>query len=309
MVHVRTWSVLCLLLCACAVPMAQTSVPPASPAADLWPRDRFPDGAPLALGNGPEDRPAITPYLASGTDLHPAILVCPGGGYGFLANDHEGRAIGVWCQQHNISAFVLSYRIAPKYHHPCPMLDVQRALRTVRGRAMEWHVDAARIGVMGFSAGGHLASTAATLFDAGNVDAVDPIDRQSCRPDFAVLVYPVITFDKPWAHQGSKHNLLGDQSDDAALVARMSTANSVTKLTPPAFLLHTTLDQVVAAENSIDFYLALRRVSVPAELHIFERGEHGFGLGGNDPVLSGWPDLLLDWLRVRGVMRKPVVAL
>lgn len=254
----------------------------------------------MSQGTAPEDQPNLMVYLAPGPGPHPAILVCPGGGYGMLAMGHEGHAVGLFCQQHGISAFVLSYRHAPKYHHPCPLNDAQRGLRTVRARAAEWHVDSAHIGVLGFSAGGHLASTLATCDHAGDPKAADPIERQSCRPDFAVLVYPVIAFDKPWTHQGSKHNLLGPRALDAALVAQLSTANAVTPETPPCFLLHTTGDTVVPVENSIDFYLALRRAKVPAELHVYERGEHGCGLGGDDPVLSGWPRQLVAWLRGLG---------
>lgn len=284
-----------------AAPKPPTS-PLVGPVEYLWPVDRYPGGAPLALGTEPEDRPNLSLYLAPGDGPHAAILVCPGGGYGHLATGHEGHAIGKFCQQHGISAFVLTYRIAPKYHHPAPLLDAQRGLRTVRARAREWHVDPARIGVIGFSAGGHLASTLATWFDAGKADAEDPIERASCRPDFTVLVYPVIAFDQPWTHQGSKRNLLGEQAEDTALVRRLSTANSVTAETPPCFLVHTSGDTVVPAENSIDFYLALRRAKVPAELHVFEKGQHGFGLGGGDAVLATWPDLLLAWLRGRGVL-------
>ncbi|MCA8964097.1 MAG: alpha/beta hydrolase [Planctomycetes bacterium] len=268
----------------------------------LWPPSRYPNGAPLAIGAEPEDRPNLSLYLAPGDGPHPAILVCPGGGYGALARGHEGHAIGEFCQRHGISAFVLTYRIAPRYRHPAPLLDAQRAMRTIRARAAEWQVDPARIGVLGFSAGGHLASTLATWFDAGSTDAEDPIERVGCRPDFAVLVYPVIAFDQPWTHQGSKRNLLGDRVGDAALVAKLSTASAVTAQTPPCFLLHTGGDTVVPAENSIDFYLALRRVKVPAEMHVFEKGQHGFGLGGKDPALSAWPELLLTWLRGRGVL-------
>jgi acetyl esterase/lipase len=262
----------------------------------------WPDGAPLAQGTAAGDRPNLSLYLAPGDGAHAAIVVCPGGGYSGLALGHEGHDVGVFCQQHGISAFVLTYRIAPKYHHPCPMLDVQRALRTVRARAAEWHVDPVRIGVMGFSAGGHLASTAATHFDAGKANDADAIERSSCRPDFAVLVYPVIALDKPHTHQGSKRNLLGPKIDDQALVADLSNDQRVTKATPPCFLVHTTADTVVPPENSIDFYLALRRAGVPAELHVYEPGQHGFGLAPKDPVLSNWPDLLVAWLRVRGVL-------
>lgn len=292
----RCWIAAVVVATAAAQQPAKAS-PLQGPIEYLWPGP-----APLAVGSEPRDRPNLSLYLAPGDGPHPAILVCPGGGYGGLATAHEGHAVGVFCQRHGISAFVLSYRTAERYHHPAPLLDAQRGLRTVRARAAEWHVDPARIGVLGFSAGGHLASTLATWFDDGEREASDPIERVSCRPDFAVLVYPVIAFDQPWTHQGSKRNLLGEQIGDAALVRRLSTANAVTASTPPCFLVHTGGDTVVPAENSVDFYLALRRAKVPAELHVFERGRHGFGLGGNDPVLSTWPGLLLAWLRGRGVL-------
>lgn len=281
------------------------SAAPESPLAGMveyiWPADQHPAGAPLGEGTAVDDRPSLTLYPAPGDQPHPAILVCPGGGYGTLAMGHEGHDIGVFCQKHGISAFVLTYRHAPKYHHPVPQMDGQRALRTIRARASEWHVDPDQIGVMGFSAGGHLASTLATWFDNGKPEDADPIERASCRPDFAVLVYPVISLDKPWTHEGSKRNLLGDQLADVLLVGRLSTANAVTPNTPPTFLVHSTTDVVVPVENSIDFYLALHRNQVPAELHVYERGNHGFGLGGKDPVLSTWPDRLLTWLRHRGI--------
>jgi acetyl esterase/lipase len=184
------------------------------------------------------------------------------------------------------------------------MLDVQRAIRTVRSRAAEWKIDPARIGVMGFSAGGHLASTAVTHFDDGKADAEDPIDKAGCRPDFGILVYPVIVLDKPYTHQGSKKNLLGDKMNDADLVEDLSTEKRVTAKTPPCFLMHTSGDTGVPPENSIDFYLALRKAKVPAELHIYEKGQHGFGLAPKDPVLSTWPDRLAAWLGVRGFLKK-----
>ncbi|HEX5053360.1 MAG TPA: alpha/beta hydrolase [Planctomycetota bacterium] len=260
----------------------------------------WPGGAPLAHGDQARDRPNLSVYEApadGATGM--AVVVCPGGGYGALATGHEGHDVGVFFNQHGISAFILTYRIAPEYHHPCPLLDVQRAVRTVRARAAQWHVDPAHIGVLGFSAGGHLASTVLTHFDAGDPDARDPIDRVSCRPDFGVLVYPVIALDRPYTHQGSKRNLLGDQADDLTLVKDLSTALRVGAQTPPCFLVHTSADTVVPAENSIDFYLALRRAKVPAELHVYEKGQHGFGLAPDDPVLSTWPDHLLTWLRAR----------
>jgi len=301
-----------LILCratllATVLAVALTGQQPKNPASPLIGpiENLWPEGAPLAHGEDAIDQPNLSLYLAAAEHATgAAIVVCPGGGYGGLATTHEGHDVGVFFNQHGISAFILTYRFAPQYHHPCPLLDVQRALRMVRARAQQWQIDPARIGVMGFSAGGHLASTALTHFDAGRKDADDPIERVSCRPDFGILVYPVIALDQPYTHQGSKHNLLGERVNDAALVAELSTAQQVTAQTPPCFLVHTSGDTVVPPENSIDFYLALQRAKVPAELHVYERGQHGFGLAPKDPVLATWPEHLLAWLRVRGLLQK-----
>jgi acetyl esterase/lipase len=265
----------------------------------LWPK-----GAPGAVGDGPADRPLLKVYLppadkSTGT----AVVVCPGGGYGHLALGHEGKEPADWLNLHGVAAFVVSYRLAPRYHHPAPMQDVQRAIRLVRSRASEWGIEPKRIGVWGFSAGGHLASTAATHFDDGKPDAGDNIERVSCRPDFAILCYPVITLEPPFAHMGSCENLLG-KSPDAALVASLCNDRQVTAKTPPTFLFHTNADGPVPAENSVLFYLALRKAGVPAELHIYEKGPHGVGLAGKDPVLSTWSDRLADWMRGRGLLRE-----
>lgn len=274
--------------------------PLVGPIVYLWP-----DGAPGAVGKEESDRPSISVYHAPADKANgAAVVVCPGGGYGFLAVDHEGHQVAQWLNRLGLSAFVLQYRIAPRYHHPAPLQDVQRALRTVRSRAAEWKVDPARIGVWGFSAGGHLASTALTLFDEGRADAADPVERVNCRPDFGVLVYPVICFGKPYTHQGSMKNLLAERLDDSRLRDDLSTEKRVTAKTPPCFLMHTAGDTNVPPENSIDFYLALRKAGVPAELHVYERGDHGFGLGADDPVLSTWPDRLAAWMKIRGLLAK-----
>ncbi len=258
----------------------------------------WPGAAPGAIGNEPEDVPTITPYLpprerATGA----AVVVCPGGGYQMLA-DHEGRPVAEWLNSIGVAAFVLKYRIAPRYHHPAPMLDAARALRTVRARAAEWGIDPRRIGILGFSAGGHLASTAATHFDAGRADSADAIERVSSRPDLVILIYPVITM-REQTHGGSKRNLIGEHPDPR-LVALMSNDEQVTKETPPAFLIHTVNDDAVPVENSLLFAAALRRAGVPYEMHLYERGPHGFGLAPNDPVLSSWPERCADWLRLHG---------
>ncbi|HXX92426.1 MAG TPA: alpha/beta hydrolase [Planctomycetota bacterium] len=267
----------------------------------LWPK-----GAPLATGDAEKDKPNLSLYLAPAEKANgSAVVVCPGGGYGGLAKGHEGHDIATWLNARGVSAFVLTYRVSP-YRHPCPMLDVQRAVRTVRARATEWKVDPKKIGVWGFSAGGHLVSTAVTHFDDGKADAEDPIDRASSRPDFGILCYPVIALDKPYTHQGSKKNLLGDKVNDPELVEDLSCEKRVTEKTPPCFLVHTTNDTGVPPENSIDFYLALRKAKVPCELHIYERGPHGLGLGNDKiPEFKTWPDRLADWLGVHGFLPKP----
>jgi acetyl esterase/lipase len=274
---------------------------------DPQPMRLWPGEAPASVGDSGANRPTLTAYLPpSDKAVGTAVVVCPGGGYGALAVDHEGKQVADWLNERGIAAFVLRYRIAvrdkrPAPLHPAPMLDVQRAVRTVRAKAKEYGVRPDRVGVWGFSAGGHLASTAATHFDAGNPDSVDPIERVSCRPDFAILAYPVITLDVGTTHAGSRRNLLGP-NPDAKLIDQMSNDKQVTKETPPTFLFHTDEDKAVPVMNSVLFYAALKKNGVPAELHIYERGRHGVGLGTDDPVLSTWPGRLEDWLKGRGLL-------
>jgi acetyl esterase/lipase len=230
------------------------------------------------------------------------VIVCPGGGYGALAMNHEGRQVANFLNSIGITAFVLKYRLGPKYHHPVEIGDAQRAVRLVRSRAVEFHVDVDKVGVMGFSAGGHLASSVGTHFDAGKADAADPIDKMGSRPDFLVLGYPVISFTTPYTHKGSLKNLLGD-SPDPELVKSLSSELQVTAQTPPTFLFTTSGDTAVPAENSVMFYLALHKAGVPAELHVFEKGPHGVGLGGMDAALQEWPRLLVIWFRTRGLLK------
>jgi acetyl esterase/lipase len=259
--------------------------------------------APGALGAEESDIPALTVFLprtmAAAT---PAMVVCPGGSYVRLAANHEGRQVASFLNSLGIAAFVLRYRLGPRYHHPIELGDAQRAIRLLRARAAEWQLDAARVGIMGFSAGGHLAMSASTLFDAGNPRAADVVDRAGSRPDFAVLGYPVITLTASWTHQGSKRNLLGDEPD-AGLATRLSGEHAVTKGTPPTFIFHTNEDRTVPAENSLHYVLALRQAGVPAEMHLFEKGGHGVGLANDAPSLSPWSTLLANWLRGRGVVK------
>jgi len=201
-----------------------------------------------------------------------------------------------------ITAFVLKYRLGPRNHHPAPLQDAARAIRTVRARATEWNIDPKRIGILGFSAGGHVASTIGTHFDSGKPDASDPIERVSSRPDLMILIYPVITM-REFTHAGSRRMLLGD-NPSSDLVALLSNEEQVTKETPPAFLVHTANDPAVPVENSLRFAEAMTKAGVPFELNIYERGPHGFGLGGKDPMLSTWPQRCADWLRAHGFISR-----
>jgi acetyl esterase/lipase len=263
--------------------------------------------APGALGSEDADKPTITAYRAdprraSGT----AVIVAPGGSYRALSMDNEGRQEAYWFNAMGVTAFVLKYRLGPRYHHPVELGDAQRAIRMVRARAPEFGVAPDRIGMMGFSAGGHLAATAGTHFDGGKPGAADPIDRASSRPDFLILCYAVISFQPAIRHAGSLASLLGD-SPDPALIEELSNELHVTPQTPPTFLFHTTADTAVPAENSVRFYLALRQAKIPAEMHVFENGPHGVGMALGDPALSAWPTLLANWLRGRGLLAKPAV--
>jgi len=282
--------ILFLLAATAALAQEPTPVP-------LWP-----NGAPGALGDEDRDKPTLTIFLplksqATGVGL----VLCPGGSYVALAANHEGRQVANWLNSLGIAAFVLKYRLGPRYHHPVELGDAQRAIRMVRAHAVEYGVTADHVGIMGFSAGGHLASTAGTHFDSGDPNDPDPIQRASSRPDFLVLGYPVISMKPPYVHAGSLKNLLGD-SPDPNLVEKLSNELQVTPQTPPAFLFHTTEDKAVPVENSVLFYLALRKAGVPAELHVFEKGPHGFGLNYKDPVLAMWPPLLANWFRERGLL-------
>ena len=279
-------------------PLAAQATTQGEPAAiPLWPVR-----APGALGDSVVDRPTITPYVVpAGTGSGTAVVIFPGGGYQHLAVEKEGTRVARWLNGLGVSAFVVQYRLGPRYHDPAMLEDAQRAIRTVRARAAEWRVDSSRVGVLGASAGGHLASTTATHFDAGNAESGDPIERASSKPSFAVLLYPVITMDARFTHPGSRLMLLGENPDSAA-VRRMSNELQVTRETPPTFLVATSDDATVPVENSLAYYRALRDAGVPVELHLFESGKHGFGLADTNPLLSIWPKLCEDWLRQRGLL-------
>jgi acetyl esterase/lipase len=262
----------------------------------LWPA-----GAPGAQGDSDADKPSLTLYPATGTNkVATGVVVCPGGGYVHLAIDYEGFEVAEWLNKLGISAFVLKYRLGPKYHYPVQLEDAQRAVRYARLHAQEFGIRPDRIGIWGFSAGGHLASTAGTHFDLGDKSASDEINRESSRPDFMILAYPVVTMMDPYVHRGSLHALLG-QTPDPRLVRLLSNELQVTPETPPTFLFHTANDPVVPVENSVEFDEALNKAGVPAEMHIYLKGRHGVGLATDDPVLRTWPERLADWLKAQGL--------
>jgi acetyl esterase/lipase len=269
----------------------------------------WPGPAPLAVSDSKWDKPNVTVHLVAKDKANgAAVVVCPGGGYGALAIDHEGKQVAEYYNSLGVHAFVLQYRIANKDRPgpvgKAPLLDAQRAIRLVRSKAKEYGIDPARIGLMGFSAGGHLASTAGTHFDNGDENAKDPIDRVSCRPDWLVLGYPVISMEDGVTHGGSKRNLLGAKPTPED-VEWYSNEKQVTDKTPPTFLIHTHEDTAVVPENSIRFYLALKKAKVPAELHLYEKGRHGVGINPKTGTSTDqWKDRLTDWLKARGVLGK-----
>ena len=289
----------CLLAAALATAAADTWVP-------LWPGQAPGAARPPAgsekTGEGGRlsdiEVPQYQVHLApEGNRTGQAVVILPGGGYGILAMNHEGYDYAKWLNERGITAVLVKYRVGrPEfgYHFPVPFLDARRAIRTVRAKAKEWGVDPAKVGVMGSSAGGHLASLCTTRFaDTFAEESGDEIDRLSCRPDFSILIYPVISMG-PLAHTGSRSNLLGQQAA-ADLVDRCSTEKHVTKDTPPVFLL-STADDSVDCRNSLEFATACKANGVPVSLHLFEAGGHGYGLRGKGD-LAAWPALLDTWLK------------
>lgn len=252
----------------------------------------WPDKAPGALGDTTNDIPTLTVYRpAEGQATGAAMVICPGGGYGGLAQ-HEGKDYAVWLAEHGVTGFVLRYRLGSHgYRHPRMLEDASRAVRTVRAQADKWKIDPKRVGIMGSSAGGHLASTLLTHFDAGDPNSTDEIEKQSSRPDLGILCYAVITLGEK-THQGSKKNLLGENPPDE-LVKLLSNELQVTTNTPPTFIWHTAEDPAVPAENSIMFAAALQKNHVPYELHIYEKGRHGIGLANGHP----WTVECVRWLK------------
>jgi acetyl esterase/lipase len=290
------WRTLSFLLLMAAPALVFGQLPPGMPQPIyLWPQ-----GAPGALGQGEADKPRMYAFLPQTRSTSTAVLVIPGGGYQHVAMGYEGVQIAGWLNTQGIPAFVLDYRVAP-YHYPAPIADGQRAMRLIRAHAAEYGIDPNRLGVWGFSAGGHLASTLGTHCDADAVPAATPdaADALSCRPAFMVLAYPVISMQLPLAHAGSRMNLLGPQVD-GAMERRYSNQLAVTAQTPATFLFATTNDPTVPVENSLDFYRALERAHVPAELHLYDYADHGCGLCGSILPVSTWPQLLRNWLVQRG---------
>jgi len=289
------------LLAALALCLPMYAIYAQSPPVPLWP-----GAAPGALGTTADDIPTLTPFLLpAGGAPSAAMLICPGGGYGGLSMDHEGRAYAQWLNAHGVAGFVLKYRLGSHgYRHPIMLEDAARALRTVRSQAATWNIDPKRIGVMGSSAGGHLASTLVTHFDAGQPNAADPIERVSSRPDLGILCYAVITMGE-FTHGGSKQNLLGDHPSPE-LVKLLSNELQVTPQTPPCFIMHTWEDPVVPVENSLQFAAALRHNGVPFDLHIYWKGGHGVGLGDDTPPFTHthpWVADLLYWLTAQGFVK------
>jgi acetyl esterase/lipase len=259
----------------------------------LWPND-----APGALGSAEADKPRLYPFVPQEKSTTAAVLVIPGGGYAHVAIGHEGFQFARWLNAQGVAAFVLDYRVAP-YHYPVEIEDGMRAMRYVRVHAADYGIDPNRIGVWGSSAGGHLASTLGTHCDdpppALSPATNDPVDRASCKPNFMVLSYPVISMQLPQTHVGSRQNLLG-ANPDPQLEQEFSNQLAVTAQTPPTFLFATTGDPTVPVVNSLDFYRALKDAHVPVELHIYDYANHGCGLCASIPELSTWPLLLRNWL-------------
>ncbi len=247
----------------------------------------------LRPGDTDADPSSITIYLPPpGNAVGTGIVICPGGAYAHLAMEKEGSQVAAWLNSLGVAAFVLKYRLGPKFHHPAQLEDAQQAIRMVRQQAAAFGIAPNRVGIMGFSAGGHLAATASTHFGTDT------------RPDFAILCYPVIAFGQPYTHKGSQEMLLGKDAD-SKLIEELSAEKHVTANTPPTFLFHTNADTGVPVENSLVYYEALRRAGVAAEIHVYERGPHGVGLAPQDPVLGTWPARLADWLKIHGWLSRP----
>ncbi|WP_423126993.1 alpha/beta hydrolase [Gaoshiqia sp. Z1-71] len=231
----------------------------------------------------------------SGKSTGAAVVICPGGGYWVEAIEHEGFMIAEYLKENGIAGIVLKYRL-PYGQHEVPLSDALQAIRYVRSKSADWEIDPAKVGIAGSSAGGHLASTAGTHFDLGKPGATDPLAKISSRPDFMLLLYPVISFDEKIGHMGSRKNLIGE-TNDWKLASLYSNELQVTENTPPTFFILADDDKTVVPENSIRFYMALKKYGIPAELHIFNKGGHGFGMRKIDKPAEQWPVLFLSWMK------------
>jgi len=296
--------ILLLLLMTAIATLSEAAPPVIIP---LWP-----EGVPGAKAIGDErsesggrlsnvSAPTLTVYTpAVDRPNGTAVIIAPGGGYGMLSTEREGVQYANWLSTLGVTSFVLKYRMK-EFGHPAPLQDVLRAVRLVRSRAAEFMINPARVGVMGSSAGGHLAASAGTLFDHADGKTGAALDATSARPDFLILMYPVITMDDPHAHAGSRKNLLGE-NPSTELLNLASMEKQVTAATPPTLLIHTQEDQSVPVENSILFYQALTRAKVPAEMYLFEHGSHGMGMKAEFGTASDWPARAAEWLRNRGLL-------
>lgn len=255
----------------------------------------------MSAGSAAADTPWLDVYLPANNPTRTGVIVIPGGGYTYLA-DHEGTPIALWLQQHGVAAFVLHYRVAP-YRYPVEMLDGQRALRLVRSRAAEFNISSSKIGVWGFSAGGHLASYLITQWKQTLMNPQDGVDAIDAHPDFGILAYPVISMNPAITHQGSHDNLLGAQATSNQ-EAKLSSELHVSGDCPPVFLFSTTDDKVVPVQNSLSFYEAYLEHHLSVEMHLFEHGSHGLGLAEKSPGPSAWPSLLAAWMRQHDWMEK-----
>ncbi len=293
----------CVIL---AVTFVQAT-PAASPSAVTMPL--WPSVPPGSTASDEGDVPELILTRVESDSPTAAIVILPGGGYGGHAMDHEGYQFAEWFHSLGVTSAICTYRLRGKgnqgkgYGHPIPMQDAQRAIQTLRARAAEWNIDPDRIGAIGFSAGGHLCSTISTHFADVDSSSEDPVAAVSSRPDFSILCYPVIAFDKPYTHKGSQRNLIGE-NPDRKLVELLSNERQVSEHTPPTFLFHTAEDKAVPPENSVQYFLACQKNGVPAELHVFPKGRHGLGLAKDQAGASQWPALCEDWLRRLGVVTR-----
>jgi acetyl esterase/lipase len=296
-----------LFLCSCLI--FSTSIMAQDFKLKVWP-----NGAPDSNGiTTPEElfegkrvrnvsEAEIYVYLPKiGINTGAAVVICPGGGYGMEAMDHEGYDMADWLAKQGVAGIVLKYRL-PYGHDQIPLEDAQRAIRIVRQKAAEWGINASKIGIAGSSAGGHLASTAGTKFDLGKPESADPLEKYSCRPDFMLLLYPVITFNEQDGHMGSRTNLIGP-GNKWELVEKYSNELHVTAQTPPTFLVLADDDNAVPTQNSIEFYLALKKFDIPAEMHIFRDGGHGFGMNKTNKPVDQWPNLFISWMKAQGITK------